>query len=365
MVTPASPRDSGAIIVGASNTMLVPACFTNFGPRVNVHAWGGSIGSTGFGTDASLRANGPDPDQWYTRTFSGTSGASPIVVGAAALVQGTRMAHGLAPLSSIGMRSLLAATGSPQFPGSTPNIGPMPDLRTAIRTYIPDAATFVDQTPAPGGAIAPGATFTIMERFKNSGGLSWVGSHILSVAPSSGGVAVFGTQGFGLGFGSAPIDPGQIVSPTFSIHAPTQPGSYGLAFVLKNPLGQVIAASPTQQITVTASPTSPVDSTTLTIVSAPGPFKVGLPGIVILRAFNSGTTNWTPPGYGVRVSKSANISLSQVFTPIVGPVPSGQSSTMIITMTCQAPGIGSFTAQMNSPFASFGASAGQTVSCQP
>ena len=50
MVTPASTLDSGAIVVGASNNDLTPACFTNFGPRVNLHAWGGGIGTLGYAT---------------------------------------------------------------------------------------------------------------------------------------------------------------------------------------------------------------------------------------------------------------------------------------------------------------------------
>ncbi len=153
-VTPASSRDSGAIVVGASDVTLgpdepvntfKPACFTNAGPRVDVQGWGGNIGTLGYGDqdDASLRPNGPDVDQWYTRRFGGTSGASPIVVGAVALIQSTRSAMGLPRLDPFAMRTLLVSTGTPQAAGSTPHIGPMPNLRAAIQSYKPEAATTV------------------------------------------------------------------------------------------------------------------------------------------------------------------------------------------------------------------------------
>jgi serine protease len=149
MVRPASTEDSRAIIVGASNVnldengvvnTLAPACFTNYGPRVDVQAWGYHVGTLGYGDDPTLR---PDVEQWYTRRFGGTSGASPIVVGAVALIQSTRSAMGLPRLDPIAMRTLLVSTGTPQAAGSTPHIGPMPNLRAAIQSYKPEAATTV------------------------------------------------------------------------------------------------------------------------------------------------------------------------------------------------------------------------------
>lgn len=370
LVTPASTRDSGAIVVGASNTNLMPACFTNFGPRVNVHAWGGSVGSTGYGgtsttANPALRANGTDPDQWYTRSFGGTSSASPIVVGAAALIQGIRRAGNIGPLSPLAMRSLLATTGTPQAPGATRNIGPLPNLRTAIASFIADAARFVDQTAAPGGAIAPGTTFTIMERFTNSGGVSWFGGHSLAVAPGPTGAAPFGTQSFPLGTAAAPVNPGQTIAQTFSITAPAQPGSYGLVFVLRNPQGQVLAVSPNQQITVTSTTPGPFDATTLTLLSAPGPFKVGLPGIVIVRALNTGTTTWTAAGYGLRMQGSARLSMPQSFQAVGLTIPPGQSRDFVVSVQCQGQGIASFSTQMGGPSGAFGATVGQNVNCQP
>lgn len=368
LVTPASPRDSGAIVVGASNANRVPACFSNFGPRVNVHGWGMSVGTTGYGgasgaVDPALRANGTDPDQWYTRSFSGTSSASPIVVGAAALIQGIRRAGNLDPLLPVAMRSLLATTGTPQAAGTTPNIGPLPNLRAAIASFHGDAARFVDQTAAPGGVVQPNTTFTIMPRFTNSGGVSWFGAHTMAVAPGPTGVAPFGTQSFTLGTAAAPVNPGQTVANTFSIRAPAQAGSYGLAFVLKNPQGNVIASSATQTITVSSPGSGLADITTLTLLSAPGPFVTGIPGMVIVRALNTGTTTWSG-NYGLRIWGTPRMAIPQGFQPVGVTVAPGQSRDFVVAVQCQAPGIAGWTTQMGGPNGAFGATLGQNVNCQ-
>ncbi len=135
-------RDSGAIMVGASEvesgttpsgalsltTNHEPACFSNYGSRVDVHAWGGGIWSLGYGDGESN--NGADERQWYTGSFGGTSGASAIVAGAVAAIQGTRIAAGRTPLGPADMRRLLVATGTPQ--AGTGHIGPQPDLSSAL-----------------------------------------------------------------------------------------------------------------------------------------------------------------------------------------------------------------------------------------
>jgi hypothetical protein len=123
-----SLRDSGAIIVGASTARTrVPMCWTNFGSRVDVHAWGESVHSMGYG---NLFGSGYGEDQFYTATFSGTSSASPIVTGAAACAQGVALAKGFR-LGSRHMRTLLAAHATPQAADAR-NIGPMPDLRLLL-----------------------------------------------------------------------------------------------------------------------------------------------------------------------------------------------------------------------------------------
>lgn len=368
LVTPASTRDSGAIVVGASNTARAPACFSNFGPRVNVHAWGMSVGTTGYGgdtatADPALRANGTDPDQWYTRSFGGTSSASPIVVGAAALIQGIRRAGNIGPLSPLALRSLLATTGTPQAAGTAPNIGPLPNLRAAIASFHGDAARFLDQTTAPGGVVQANTTFTIMPRFTNSGGVSWFGAHTMAVAPGPTGAAPFGTQSFTLGTAAAPVNPGQTVANTFSIRAPAQAGSYGLAFVLKNPQGNVIASSATQTITVATTPTGLADITTLTLLSAPGPFVTGMQGIVIVRALNTGTTTWSG-NYGLRIWGTPRMAIPQGFQPVGVTVAPGQSRDFVVAVQCQAPGIAGFSTQMGGPSGAFGATVGQNVNCQ-
>ena len=129
-------QDSGAIIVGAGvppgELDRYPEVFTSYGSRVNVQAWGSKVVTTGYG---DLYKNPDDPtniDFWYTNTFGGTSGASPIVTGAAADLQGIAVSSGTM-LTPGQIRSILIETGSPQQ-GDTArqHIGPRPSLYVAI-----------------------------------------------------------------------------------------------------------------------------------------------------------------------------------------------------------------------------------------
>jgi subtilisin family serine protease len=121
-------RDSGAIIVGASSSAgRVPMCWTNHGSRVDVHAWGEVVTSTGYGD----RFNPGDENQFYTSVFSGTSSASPIVTASVASIQGAMKANGRYPLSPLAMRDLLVSTGTAQA-ADAKQIGPRPDLRRAL-----------------------------------------------------------------------------------------------------------------------------------------------------------------------------------------------------------------------------------------
>ncbi len=127
---PVNPS-SGAVIVGAG---LPPAdthgrnfqpgsgdvyadrgrCyFSNYGARVDAQGWGWEVTSTGYGD----LQGGADRNQWYTDQFSGTSSASPIVVGSLACVQGVLRAKGDALLTPARAREVLRATGSPQQEG--------------------------------------------------------------------------------------------------------------------------------------------------------------------------------------------------------------------------------------------------------
>ncbi len=138
-----NPLDSGAILVGAG----APAPGThgrNHGPdrsRLAFSNWGTLVDAQGLGREVTTTAygdlqGGVDEDEWYTNTFSGTSSASPIVVGALGCVQGVRRAQGRAPLTPAQARNSLRTTGSPQqdAPGrpSTQRIGNRPDLRQLI-----------------------------------------------------------------------------------------------------------------------------------------------------------------------------------------------------------------------------------------
>ena len=132
-------RDSGAIVVGAGapppgthgrthGPDRSRLGFSNFGSMVDAQGWGREVTTTGYGD----LQGGANEDLWYTDTFSGTSSASPIVVGALASLQGMLRASGRAPLTPARARSCLRSTGSPQqdAPGRprTERIGNRPDL---------------------------------------------------------------------------------------------------------------------------------------------------------------------------------------------------------------------------------------------
>ena len=140
-------NDSGAIYVGAgSSTTHAPMGFSNFGSRLDVHAWGENIATLGYG-DLFFPNN--DARQSYAGGFGGTSGATPIVTGSASLIQAIRRARGLANLTSIEMRTALQVGATPQ--GAGVYIGPMPDLRDAI-IAIPLPSPVITATGASNGS---------------------------------------------------------------------------------------------------------------------------------------------------------------------------------------------------------------------
>jgi hypothetical protein len=114
--------DSGAILVGAGRSQAVNGGHecrreSNFGVGVHCHAWGDGV--------VTAAAAG------YLKGFGGTSAASAIVAGVAAVLQGMhRAAHGV-PLGATALRALLAdpATGTPQRTPPDHPVGSMPDLR--------------------------------------------------------------------------------------------------------------------------------------------------------------------------------------------------------------------------------------------
>jgi serine protease len=81
-----SVRDSGAIIVGAGYKQE-KLYFSSYGSRVDVQGQGYGVYTTGYG-DAFYDPNDySNVNRHYTDDFSGTSSASPIVAGAAAVLQ--------------------------------------------------------------------------------------------------------------------------------------------------------------------------------------------------------------------------------------------------------------------------------------
>lgn len=130
-------RDSAAIIVGSglppagshgSGPDRVRSEESNWGSRVDVQGWGRSVTTCGYG---DLRREGGE-DNWYTINFGGTSGASAMVAGVAAVIQSVVKARGRAPLTPLQLRRLLVETGSPQSGNQGQHIGPRPNLRAAI-----------------------------------------------------------------------------------------------------------------------------------------------------------------------------------------------------------------------------------------
>lgn len=122
-------RDSGAIMVGAGSSSAPHSRlgFSNFGSRIDCYAWGEHIDTTGDGWTGNLTNR-------YTGGFGGTSGASPIVTGAAIAVQGMVQASRGYRFSPRQMRALLAASanGTPSATPASDRIGVMPNLRAIV-----------------------------------------------------------------------------------------------------------------------------------------------------------------------------------------------------------------------------------------
>ena len=139
---PANPS-SEAVLVGAGapppgthgrnhGTDRSRLGFSNYGRRVDCQGWGREVTTAGYGD----LQGGSSTDLWYSDRFSGTSSASPVVVGALACAQGVIRAQGGTLLTSGRAITVLRASGSPQQdqPGrpATQRIGNRPNLRQLI-----------------------------------------------------------------------------------------------------------------------------------------------------------------------------------------------------------------------------------------
>jgi hypothetical protein len=161
-------RDSGAILVGAGapppgthgrdhGPDRSRLDFSNYGSAIDCQGWGREVTTTGYGD----LQGGASENLWYTDVFSGTSSASPIIVGTLGCLQGIMRARsGLSriPLNPTRARDLLRSTGSPQqdAPGRprAQRIGNRPNLRQLVPAAAPVSqwigVQWVGQVPAQG-----------------------------------------------------------------------------------------------------------------------------------------------------------------------------------------------------------------------
>lgn len=150
-------NNSGAIVVGAGGAGVTVGIsarsrlwYSNYGSRVDVQGVGEAVTTTGYGDYYSSDGyNG-----YYTNTFGGTSSASPVVTGAAALLQSVYKSVKGITLSPAQVRTLLRNNGKAQtggiFPASSYHIGPLPDVFAAIRQAL---ATTGINTPTQNETI--------------------------------------------------------------------------------------------------------------------------------------------------------------------------------------------------------------------
>jgi hypothetical protein len=128
--------NSGAIIVGGglSNLTHNKISYSTHGSRVDVQGWSQNVFACGYGTLTMI--NG-DINQGYIN-FSGTSSATPMVAACAIVLQSYY--HDLTGnyLTGPQLRTILKETGIPQGNPSAGNIGPFPNMQTAVQRVYDD-----------------------------------------------------------------------------------------------------------------------------------------------------------------------------------------------------------------------------------
>lgn len=155
---PANPdfRDSGAIIVTAASSTAphTRLAYAPHGKRIDCYAWGQGINT--------LNSDDTGATDIYTSGFGGTSGASPIITGAALAVQGRAEELMGTRFSPGQIRVILSdpATGTPPSAAETTQIRVMPNLRNIFDTVFNSAPDlyirdFVGDTGEPHmGAVS-------------------------------------------------------------------------------------------------------------------------------------------------------------------------------------------------------------------
>jgi hypothetical protein len=353
-----SPIDSGAILVGAGGAGdQIPACFTNFGSRLDTQGWGAGVATTGYGV---LRANGGDPLQWYTTGFSGTSSASPIVTGAVGLVQSIRRQMGLAPLSSNGMRSLLKTTGTPQAGGGAMQIGTQPNLRAALAATLPDAGSIASvQVPHQ---MTMGVTQDVVVTVRNDSGATW----------SAGTKRIRASLGTSAGWAGVDVVIQQTDAQGTSdvraiLAAPATLGNYNLRLSLVDASnGSVLATSPNYAIRVVANNNLNALVTMRRASKNLRGENIGdATSIGEVTFKNTGTSTWRAGG-SVRPIAVGNgvVAATVTSTVLTQDVPPQGAVTMVFEMQCRNFGSGGWFAQMSSAGQRFGESASGVVTCR-
>ncbi|MDJ0944484.1 MAG: S8 family peptidase [Kiloniellales bacterium] len=125
-------RDSGAIIVAAA-TSAAPHTrldYSTFGQRIDCYGWGQNI--------ETCSSDPLGATDLYRSNFAGTSGASPMVAGAALCVQGIYEAATGGRLSPRQMREILSNPANNTSPAASEAtaMGVMPDLRGIIDSML-------------------------------------------------------------------------------------------------------------------------------------------------------------------------------------------------------------------------------------
>ena len=149
--------DSGAIIVGggSSNTSHSKLYFSTYGSRVNVQGWGQNVYTTGYIPELNGFKFSNDFNQSYTPLFNGTSSATPIVASCVAVLQSYHHSLTGTYLTALQMRSILQETGIPQTSTFQGNIGPFPNMQSAMQKVYNDYLLEVKSNTKPTFSIAP------------------------------------------------------------------------------------------------------------------------------------------------------------------------------------------------------------------